>query len=200
MPLYTTRLNSFQPTPSCRGRHNITRWPRACGLFQPTPSCRGRHPSAIDPRLLPLFQPTPSCRGRPPTAAFVTPAMAISTHALVQRAAATRRLARSSPLFQPTPSCRGRPEFFYTGGGILYFNPRPRAEGGGGSMANTGRTVSISTHALVQRAAWRVYVIRQNGYFNPRPRAEGGVIDRNTPTKIRDFNPRPRAEGGSCPA
>mgnify|MGYP001339491942 CR=1 FL=1 len=55
----------------------------------------------------------------------------ISTHALVQRAAECAAAGRELE---------------------DDFNPRPRAEGGGGSAALVKR-LKISTHALVQRAA-----------------------------------------------
>ena len=120
----------FQPTPSCRGRRS-----RSIGLtlflqFQPTPSCRGR---LFGVRCPPdqRFQPTPSCRGRLVCQHPAAPYCHISTHALVQRAAAEadRALAAGRDFnprpraeggempwtrshtalrFQPTPSCRGR--------------------------------------------------------------------------------------------
>jgi len=84
-----------------------------------------------------------------------------------------------------------------TGASLIYFNPRPRAEGGASYWTRTA-TTRISIHALVQRAARRALlmivswiisihalvqraaalatvIISPLGNFNPRPRAEGGV-------------------------
>ena len=79
--------------------------------------------------------------------------MAISIHALVQRAAAW---------------------FDREGQSHDYFNPRPRAEGGQ-ILKHSPPPESISIHALVQRAAIRRGEIQiPYANFNPRPRAEGG--------------------------
>ena len=99
------------------------------------------------------------------------------------------------------------------------FNPRPRAEGGQPASNAYAIPLYISTHALVQRAAYtacRVYggmlisthalvqraavgrgAFDHPGTFQPTPSCRGrlGQLTRGRGSNPH-FNPRPRAEGG----
>jgi len=99
----------FQSTPSCRGRHALEIMTKGNEYFNPRPRAEGGKAITMINQELNEFQSTPSCRGRP-VQRHNRLILAISIHALVQRAALHNELVEM---------------------GLLYFNPRPRAEGGG---------------------------------------------------------------------
>jgi len=131
MPVwYLSSLMVFQPTPSCRGRRGCVLEPPMGKDFNPRPRAEGG-PVRCPGRAPELFQPTPSCRGRHHSPFDLTLAHPISTHALVQRAAAAQRFpAPSSPISTHA---------------LVQRAAAPR------HLFGLYRV--ISTHALVQRAA-----------------------------------------------
>ena len=125
------------------------------------------------------------------------PLAPISIHALVQRAACQSALAgRPVTGFQSTPSCRGRRGRRALGIGDLYFNPRPRAEGGKGcDEPFVSSFVFQSTPSCRGRLApplCQAYTY----LFQSTPSCRGRLTPSVDTSILSDFNPRPRAEGG----
>jgi len=99
--------------------------------------------------------------------------------------------------FQPTPSCRGRQPARAANSHRLLFQPTPSCRGRHFAAGISQLNDTISTHALVQRAAKTALEMAKNSHnFNPRPRAEGGSCPWRRWMRWMYFNPRPRAEGG----
>ena len=140
----------FNPLPLAEGDAFATSFISLQDSFQSTPSCRGRllfHQSISSSQI--VFQSTPSCRGRPMNSQIVL----FENHfnpLLLQRETVIISSDYDLFTFQSTPSCRGRPLFYVVFVFLFHFNPLLLAEGDAILEYETER-IDISIHSFLQR-------------------------------------------------
>ena len=192
------RARSFNPRPSCEGRHlgvgvkgaiptvsihaphargdgsasARVREPRG---FNPRPSCEGRLNIWLMNAPAAWFQSTPLMRGATRGSAYRRVGLRVSIHAPHARGDAghvqpVSHMAR----FQSTPLMRGATQAMSSPSAIWPgFNPRPSCEG---RLTTAPRASSPPG-------------------FNPRPSCEGRQTRRRARRSGTGFNPRPSCEG-----
>ena len=122
---------SFNPRPSCEGRHvPMRRLAEPVHVSIHAPHARGDQPRPSQTGSHRCFNPRPSCEGRPLSAWLNLTLTQVSIHAPHARGDRRRHAERATtPSFNPRPSCEGRPLCRRRSRRENRFNPRPSCEG-----------------------------------------------------------------------